>query len=152
VRLRAALLGALVWVAGCAAPAPPPAPPTSAPVASPTSAPATPLAAVSPTAAPPTSAPVAPPTSAPAAPTPGAGGQGHVVTDMTNRTVTMPPQVNRIAEEWSAHAIIVEMLGAGSKLVAVNQGIQPPAMPFLQQVDPRLATLSSRQRFHPPKS
>lgn len=80
-----------------------------------------------------------------AAPDPGPQGSPaaaeRVVTDMTGRQVILPATLDRIAQEWSAHTVIVEMLGAGKNLVAVNEGVKPPAMPLLQKVNPGIAAL-----------
>jgi iron complex transport system substrate-binding protein len=70
-----------------------------------------------------------PPAAAPAART-------HVVVDSTGTPVTVPTVVNRIADAWPAHNEVVQMLGAGDKIVATV--LTPSSVPWLYAIDPAL--------------
>ena len=58
----------------------------------------------------------------------------HVVTDSTGTAVTVPNSVTRIADAWPAHNEVVQMLGAGDKIVAT---VPTPAS-WLYTIDPAL--------------
>jgi iron complex transport system substrate-binding protein len=68
--------------------------------------------------------------------TSGAGGPTHTVVDSTGVSVKVPDAVNRIADSWPAHNEVVQMLGAGSRIVATV--LTPPSVPWLYTVDPAL--------------
>ena len=57
-----------------------------------------------------------------------------MVTDSTGTAVTVPNSVTRIADAWPAHNEVVQMLGAGDKIVAT---VLTPAS-WLYTIDPAL--------------
>lgn len=67
---------------------------------------------------------------------PGAAAGTHEVTDSTGASVTIPTTITRIADAWPAHNEIVQMLGAGNKIVATS--LKPSSTPWLYTVDPAL--------------
>jgi iron complex transport system substrate-binding protein len=60
----------------------------------------------------------------------------HVVTDSTGAPVTVPTAITRIADAWPAHNEVVQMLGAGDKIVATV--LTQPSTPWLYVVQPAL--------------
>jgi iron complex transport system substrate-binding protein len=74
-----------------------------------------------------------PGTGSPPAPAP-AGA--HVVIDSTGSPVQVPSEITRIADAWPAHNEIVQMLGAGNKIVATV--LTPSSVPWLYTIDPAL--------------
>ena len=70
--------------------------------------------------------------------TPAAGPPAgtHVITDSTGAMVTVPTTISRIADAWPAHNEVVQMLGAGDKIVATV--LTPTTTPWLYTVQPAL--------------
>lgn len=60
----------------------------------------------------------------------------HVVVDSTGASVTVPTTVTRIADAWPAHNEVVQMLGAGDKIV--DTVLKPSTVPWLYTVQPAL--------------
>ncbi|HEY4418949.1 MAG TPA: hypothetical protein VGN22_05515, partial [Pseudonocardia sp.] len=60
----------------------------------------------------------------------------HTITDSTGTAVTVPDTVSRIADAWPAHNEVVQMLGAGDRIVATVLTHQ--STPWLYTVQPSL--------------
>jgi iron complex transport system substrate-binding protein len=60
----------------------------------------------------------------------------HTITDSTGTAVTLPDTVSRIADAWPAHNEVVQMLGAGDRIVATVLTHQ--STPWLYTVQPSL--------------
>jgi iron complex transport system substrate-binding protein len=60
----------------------------------------------------------------------------HVITDSTGATVQVPTTINRIADSWPAHNEVLQLLGAGDKIVATV--LTPKTTPWLYTIDPAL--------------
>lgn len=58
------------------------------------------------------------------------------VTDDTGHSVTLPDNVNHIAEGWFAHQSLVITLGAGDKVMATLN--RPDSVPWMFYIDPKL--------------
>lgn len=71
--------------------------------------------------------------------TPAASGT-HAVTDVTGATVKVPDSIGRIADGWPANIEVLQMLGAGSKVVALPKYISSssPTKKWIYQIDPSL--------------
>lgn len=78
------------------------------------------------------------PAPAPSSPAPSSGAVpgSRVVVDSTGASVTVPVPVTRIADAWPAHNEIVQLLGAGDKIVATS--LKPQVTPWLYTVQPAL--------------
>lgn len=61
----------------------------------------------------------------------------HQVVDSTGASVTVPNTINRVADAWPAHNEVVQMLGAGKKIVATV--LKPSSVPWLYTIDPALS-------------
>lgn len=61
----------------------------------------------------------------------------HEVTDVTGTRVAVPNAIDRIADAWYAHNEVVQMLGAGDKLVATV--LDPAVAPWLYKIQPHLS-------------
>ncbi len=59
------------------------------------------------------------------------------ITDAAGRVVTLPLQVNRVADPWPANNAMVLMLGGADKLVATS--LQARKQPWLRRLYPRIA-------------
>jgi iron complex transport system substrate-binding protein len=66
-----------------------------------------------------------------------AAASTHKVTDSTGASVTVPHTIGRIADAWPAHNEVVQMLGAGDKIVATV--LMPSSVPWLYTIDPALS-------------
>jgi iron complex transport system substrate-binding protein len=60
----------------------------------------------------------------------------HQVVDSTGASISVPSTVTRIADAWPAHNEVVQMLGAGDKIVATV--LTPVSVPWLYTIDPAL--------------
>lgn len=76
----------------------------------------------------------------------GSGGT-HTVTGVTGASVKVPNDIQRIADGWPANIEVLQMLGAGSKVVALPQYISSsfPTKKWIYQIDPAL--LKAKQTF-----
>jgi iron complex transport system substrate-binding protein len=63
-------------------------------------------------------------------------GATRQVTDAAGRVVTLPMQVDRVADPWHANNALVVMLGGGDKLVATTA--QAQRQPWLERLYPRI--------------
>ena len=59
------------------------------------------------------------------------------ITDAAGRIVTIPSQVNRVADPWPANNAMVLMLGSADKLAATS--LQARKQPWLRRLYPRIA-------------
>jgi iron complex transport system substrate-binding protein len=66
----------------------------------------------------------------------GSAAGTHQVVDSAGASVTVPDKVARVADCWPAHNEIVQMLGAGNKIVATD--LTPALTPWLYTIDPAL--------------
>jgi len=72
-----------------------------------------------------------------------AQGATQTITDMAGNVVTIPADIERLADLWHAHNEVVLMLGAGDKLVATTSNIK--ALPFFKKVYPRIDDIPAAQ-------
>jgi iron complex transport system substrate-binding protein len=70
-------------------------------------------------------------------PTRQASSPTRQITDAAGRIVTIPSQVNRVADPWPANNAMVLMLGGADKLVATSD--QARKQPWLRRLYPRIA-------------
>jgi iron complex transport system substrate-binding protein len=68
----------------------------------------------------------------------------QTVIDMSGASVTVPLDVERIAEQFPAHTVTDIMLGAGDKLVAIPRNVK--TLPLLRKIYPRIADVP--ELFH----
>jgi iron complex transport system substrate-binding protein len=68
----------------------------------------------------------------------------RTVIDMSGASVTVPLDVERIAEQFPAHTVTDIMLGAGDKLVAIPRNVK--TIPLLRKIHPRIADVP--ELFH----
>ncbi|AIQ11739.1 ABC transporter substrate-binding protein [Paenibacillus durus] len=61
---------------------------------------------------------------------------GKTITDTDGRQVTIPSQINTIADAWPAHNEVVTILGAGGKIVSTIS--TPKSVPWLYKVNPQM--------------
>ncbi|BCG57828.1 ABC transporter substrate-binding protein [Paenibacillus sp. URB8-2] len=61
---------------------------------------------------------------------------GKTITDTDGRQVTVPSQINKIADAWPAHNEVVTILGAGDKIVSTIS--TPKSVPWLYKVNPQM--------------
>lgn len=66
------------------------------------------------------------------------------VVDMSGTSITVPLQVERIAEQFPAHTVTDILLGAGDKLVAIPRNVK--TIPLLRKIYPRIADVP--ELFH----
>lgn len=66
----------------------------------------------------------------------GDAGTGKTITDTNGRQVTVPEQIDKIADTWPAHNEVVTILGAGSKIVSTIS--TPKSVPWLYKVNPQM--------------
>src|SRR5262245_32857712 len=60
----------------------------------------------------------------------------RVVTDMSDRRVTVPAVVERIGEQFPAHTVTSIMLGAGDRIAAIPPNVS--TLPLLRKIYPRV--------------
>lgn len=68
--------------------------------------------------------------------TPASEPASHVITDSAGAAVKVPTAVNRIADSWAAHNEVLQVLGAGDKIVATV--LTPKTTPWLYAINPAL--------------
>lgn len=65
----------------------------------------------------------------------GNNGEQRTIVDMTGRQVIIPPKISRIADAWPAHHGLLQMLGAGDKIVAT---IAFAKRPWIMKINPQM--------------
>ncbi|SER47293.1 iron complex transport system substrate-binding protein [Propionibacterium cyclohexanicum] len=79
---------------------------------------------------------------------PSATASTQTITDQSQRTVSVPTSINRIADSWPAHTEVLMLLGAGNKIVATAN--TPKSSPWMFTVQPSLrnAVTTNAQNFN----
>ncbi|MFT8395052.1 ABC transporter substrate-binding protein [Propionibacterium sp.] len=72
----------------------------------------------------------------------------QTITDQLGHQVTVPTQIDRIADSWPAHTEVLMTLGAGDKIVATAN--TPKSLPWMFYIQPSLnnAIVTTAQNFN----
>ena len=76
-------------------------------------------------------------TTAASPPTP--TGATRTVTDTAGQVIEVPTKITRIADSWPAHNSLLQLLGAGSEIVATTATVQQ--IPLFRRINPHIAAI-----------